>query len=141
MIFTKKLFTYLTDFNVGQMTLSYLLINYHVIASYAVICAFSIIEEIGLEIRSSAAKQRFIKEGENSLWNPIIYNETDNRLKEIGLSASYNFHWVERGAETEVQKDIKPKLGVPVYPDHLEIRDVNVELIEAIHRCSIFATL
>lgn len=110
--------------------------HYHVIASYAVICAFSIIEEIGLEIRSSAAKQRFIKEGENSLWNPVIYNETDNRLKEIGLSASYNFHWVERGAETEVQKDIKPKFGVPVYPDHLEIRDVNVELIEAIHRCS-----
>lgn len=110
--------------------------HYHVIASYAVICAFSIIEEIGLEIRSGAAKQRFIKEGEKSSWNPVIYNETDNRLKEIGLSASYNFHWVERGAETEVQRDVKPKFGLPVYPDHLEIRDVNVELIEAIHRCS-----
>ncbi|NOW94760.1 hypothetical protein [Mucilaginibacter sp. SG564] len=110
--------------------------HYHVIASYAIICAFSIIEEIGLEIRSSATKQRFIKEGASSVWNPVIYNETDDRLKEVGLSASYNFPWVERGAETEVQKDIKPKFGAPAYPGHPEIRDVNMELIEAIHRCS-----
>jgi hypothetical protein len=112
--------------------------HYHVIASYAVICAFSVIEEIGLEIRSSNQKPRFIKNEGDDVWNPLIYKTTDKKLKEIGLSASYNFQWVERGEETEVQKNVKPKFGTRVYPDQTEIRDVNIELIEAIHRCSYF---
>jgi hypothetical protein len=110
--------------------------RYHVVASYAVNCAFSIIEEIGLEIRTSSKKQRFIKNGLISSWNPVVYQETDDRLKGVGLAASFNFQWIERGDETDVQKDIKPKFGVPVFSDNTVIRDVNIELIEAIHRCS-----
>jgi hypothetical protein len=110
--------------------------RYHVIASYAVNCAFSIIEEIGLEIRTSSKKPRFIKNGEISFWNPVVYQETDDRLKEVGLTASFDFHWTERGNETDVQKDVKPKFGVPVFPGNSVIRDVYIELIEAIHRCS-----
>jgi hypothetical protein len=110
--------------------------HYHVIASYAVICAFSVLEEIGLEIRSSSKNPRFIKNDGEEIWNPVVYQETEKRLKEIGLSASYQFHWVERGEETEVQKHVKPKFGVRIYLNDPELRDTNMELIEAIHRCS-----
>lgn len=108
--------------------------SYHVKASYAIISAFSIIEELGLEVRSSATNPRF-NNGKTG-WNPQVYDNLDKRLIEVGLTASRTYQWIERGVETDVQKDIKPKFGTLIYPGNPVVRDVDIELAEAIHRCS-----
>lgn len=110
--------------------------NYHVRASFAIIAAYSIIEEIQFGIRSSAKKSRFIKVNETATWNPTIYSDMEAPLSSVGLSCNRNFHWVERGDLTEVQKEIKPNFGQLIYKGHKIIRDLDMELIEAIHRCS-----
>lgn len=43
----------------------------------AIIIFYSVIEELGLEIRANRDNPSFI----NGRWNPVIKNELENRLK------------------------------------------------------------
>tara|TARA_A100000171_G_C2102152_1_gene130292 strand:- start:90 stop:1124 length:1035 start_codon:yes stop_codon:yes gene_type:complete len=109
----------------------------HTRSAFAIISAFSVIEELGLEIRSSAKNPRFL-EPENGKWNPKVLNNIEERLKKIGIEANATFDWVFRGEQTEVEKDFKPYFGYDSqwinYGNN--VRDKTLSFPEAIHNSS-----
>ncbi len=106
----------------------------HVTAGYALFTAYSIIEELGLEIRSSSKKPRFLKNGE---WNPIVKEDILCRLKEIGVSEEDNIYWLQRGEPTPLQMEIKPNMGVESeYNIYADVRDIQLKIYEALHYAS-----
>lgn len=109
---------------------------YHVRAAFAVVTGFSVIEELGLEVRSSSQNPRFI--GPNkSRWNPVVRQDLESRLASKGVDFEEPYRWVVRGEPTEIEKEIKPELGViAAYAQGKEVRDREMTLIDAIHQTS-----
>lgn len=122
----------------GQIFENYTVLKqYHTKAAFAIISAYSVIEELGLEIRSSSAKPRFLNK-ETGEWNPDVLNDINNRLGKIGISQEDNIEWIFRGDKTNVERDLKPyfnndskwcKYGA-------EIRDKTLTFPEALHNTS-----
>lgn len=108
--------------------------SYHVTAGYAFLSAYSIIEELGLEIRSSSKKPRFLDNGE---WNPVVKEDVIQRLSEIGISESDKITWLIRGNPSKLYNSIKPKLGInSKWSNGEEIHDQEMYIFDAIHYCS-----
>lgn len=109
--------------------------SYQVRAAYAFLSAFSIIEELNLEIRSSSIKPRFINN--NSEWNPVVKEDICNRLEKIGITESNSFTWTIRGKSQQLVDKVKPNFGTVVYyTDSGEVRDLNFKIYDAIHIAS-----
>jgi|SRR5690625_1166857 len=108
--------------------------SYHVAAGYAFLSAYSIIEELGLEIRSSSKKPRFLS---NNEWNPVVKEDVLQRLSEIGVSESDTITWLIRGNPSELHKKILLKLGInSKWNDGEEVHDQKMYIYDAIHYCS-----
>lgn len=107
--------------------------SYHVNSAYAFLSAYSIIEELGLEIRSSNKKHRFI---ENE-WNPGVKEDIIHRLSEVGINEFETIDWVIRGTPSELYNEIKPKLGIDSdWNDKEIIHDRKMKIYDAIHYSS-----
>lgn len=110
--------------------------SYHTKAAFAIITAFSAIEELGLEIRSSQKNPRFLdnKKGE---WNPIVIADIKNRLNDIGILETEIIDWVFRGKPTRVEEDMLPYFGVDSeWIDGKNVRDKSLSFPEALHNVS-----
>jgi hypothetical protein len=109
----------------------------HTRSAFAIIAAFSVIEELSLEIRSSSKKPRF-SNNEKGEWNPIILSDITNRLEKIGIKNEDTFNWVFRGEKTKVENDLKPYFGFDSeWVKYGEtIRDKTLTFPEAIHNAS-----
>lgn len=109
----------------------------HTKRAFSIIAAFSVVEELGLEIRSSRVNPRF-KNKDSGEWNPKVFNEIENRLNEANIPLNLTVDWVYRGTPTRIENDIKPFFGFDsewtVYGD--EVRDKTLTIIEAIHNAS-----
>lgn len=109
----------------------------HTRSAFAIIAAFSVIEELSLEIRSSSKNPRFLnnKKGE---WNPIIHDDITDRLKKIGIKKEDTFDWIFRGEKTKVENDLKPYFGFDSeWVKYGEtVRDKTLTFPEAIHNAS-----
>lgn len=111
--------------------------EYHTKAAFAIISAFSVIEELGLEIRSSQKKPRFTN-AENGEWNPEILAEIQKRLNESNIPNNMTFDWVYRGKPTRIEQEIKPYFGFDSeWTKYGEtVRDKTLTMPEAIHNAS-----
>jgi hypothetical protein len=110
--------------------------SYHTEAAFAVIAAFSAIEELGLEVTSSAKNPRFVGDDKNE-WNPEVRENLEKRLSDAGADLTESFLWVHRGNSTAVEDELKPKLGDDApYADDYVVRDRELDLIDAIHYTS-----
>ncbi|WP_179336327.1 hypothetical protein [Winogradskyella costae] len=109
----------------------------HTRSAFAIISAFSVIEELGLEIRSSAKNPRFLN-SEKGEWNPKVLNNIEKRLNTIGIDKSSTFDWIFRGDKTEVEKDFKPYFGYDSQWTKYgkNVRDKTLTFPEAIHNAS-----
>lgn len=108
--------------------------RYHVNAGYAIVIGYSVIEELGLEIRSSAKNPRFI----NGDWNEVVYQDISERLKKAGIEPEDEFEWVLRGKRTDLQKNTWSHLHtVDYFSESHEVRDQKMSLIDAIHAASV----
>ena len=109
----------------------------HTRAAFAVITAFSAIEELGLEIRSSAKNPRFINNTEGE-WNPKVLKNILKRLNKKGINDTDTFDWIFRGEQTEIEKNIKPYFGIDSewikYGEN--VRDKTLTYPEALHNAS-----
>lgn len=106
----------------------------HVNSGYAVFIAYSIIEELGLDIRSSSKKPRFL---ENDEWNPQVKDDIIKRLNKVEIKEDDYVYWLQRGEPTILQEEIKPKLGVESeYNNNREVRDLKLKVYEALHYAS-----
>lgn len=69
----------------------------------AIILFYSVVEELGLEIRANRDNPSFI----NGRWNPVIKNELENRLKRGGIDIEDEFYWHLRSTPTKIEKYLK----------------------------------
>lgn len=111
--------------------------RYHTRGAFAIISAFSVIEELGLEIRSSSKKHRFL-DNENGVWNPEVLNDVNDRLKEVGIKSKDTFNWIFRGEKTEIEENLKPYFGYDSQWTEVneDVRDKTLTFPEAIHNLS-----
>lgn len=108
----------------------------HVGTSIAINLAFSAIEELRLQVKSDAKKQRWLnnKTGE---WNPLVLEDIEQRLRTAGIDPGQTLTWTLRGAESISEAAIRPRLGSPTqYTDGQTVRDIELTLPEALHVCS-----
>ncbi|MFL0364040.1 hypothetical protein ACH0BF_13580 [Pseudobacillus sp. 179-B 2D1 NHS] len=95
--------------------------------------AFFRIEELGLEIRSSREKPRFIK-GD---WNPKVKQDILYRLSEICINELESINWIDRGIPSDLYNEIKPKIGINSdWNDGKTIHDRKMRIYNAIHYTS-----
>jgi hypothetical protein len=105
----------------------------HVRFAYAIIVAYSVIEEIGLEIRASASNPSTI----NGKWNPNVKNDLQRRLKTVGIKQKETWSWDLRGKPTRVEKSKQiPSKGKCKWARGPYIRDCELEIIDAINTAS-----
>lgn len=111
--------------------------EYHTRSAFAIISAFSVVEELGLEIRSSSKNPRFI-DSEKGIWNPKVYNNLTARLNKIGIKNDLTIDWIYRGKPTEIEKIIKPFFGKDSewVKYGKNVRDKSLTFPEAIHNAS-----
>lgn len=109
----------------------------HTRAAFAITTAFSAIEELGLEIRSSSKNPRFLN-NETGEWNPKVLKNILERLKKVGITKEDTFDWIFRGEETKVEQSLKPYFGFDSqWVKYGEtIRDKTLTYPEAIHNAS-----
>jgi hypothetical protein len=111
--------------------------QFHTRAAFAIIAAFSVIEELGLEIRSSSKKPRFLDPNMGT-WNPDVHGDIQKRLLEANIDETKTFDWVYRGSKTRIEQEIKPFFGFDsdwvIYGE--DVRDKTLSLPEAIHNAS-----
>jgi hypothetical protein len=102
----------------------------HVSTSIAINLAFSAIEELKLQVKSSATKARFLA-GD---WNPAVLKDLLERLQNAGIDVGQKMNWIVRGDKSKPEASIKPALGAPApYSDGQVVRDVELTIPEAIH--------
>lgn len=115
---------------------SYKEYSYHVRATMAIVAAYSVIEELGLEPRSSDKNPRFIRDPKQR-WNPSVLANLNQRLATEGIDPEDDFIWVLRGVPTRIEREQRPKLGKPskLYRRH-DVRDRQMKIADALHYAS-----
>lgn len=84
-----------TDFNYIQMRFA-----------YAIITAYSVIEELGLNVNVNVSKNTKNKSSklENGEWNPEVLDDLVKRLKLANINIEKDISWMIRGQKTEIEK-------------------------------------
>jgi hypothetical protein len=93
---------------------------------------YSVIEELGLEIRASKKNPSFIKKN----WNPIVKNELENRLKRSGIDINDEYYWNLRSTPTKIERYLRKQkklslLGKAQWA-HGYTRDSKTKIVDAI---------
>ncbi len=81
-----------TNFNFIQMRFA-----------FAIITAYSVIEELGLNVNVDVSKNRR-SILDNNEWNPEVHDDLVNRLKLSNIKIENDISWRIRGDETEIEK-------------------------------------
>lgn len=129
---------YSADPRYGQVFDNYYLKrDYHTKAAFAIITAFAVIEELGLEIRSSQKNPRFLNK-DTGEWNSEVLSDIQQRLNKNNISNEITYDWVYRGTPTRIEQTIKPYFGFDSeWTKYGEaVRDKTLTIPEAIHNAS-----
>jgi hypothetical protein len=94
----------------------------------AIALAYSVIEELGLEVRANAKTPSKI-EGK---WNPPVLECLTKRLREAGLNEDEKFDWMVRGSPKLIEKKQKPPDGSKTPWTQRRVRDRHASLVDAI---------
>ena len=104
----------------------------HVMFSYAIISAYSAIEELGLEVRASDKKPSII----NGNWNPEVKVNLEERLIKSGINHREPILWISRGPKRKIEKTKRiPVITKAPWAEGL-IRDSEIAIIDAINYSS-----
>jgi hypothetical protein len=71
----------------------------HVILAQAIITYYSVIEQLGLEVRATLKKPSRLPSGE---WNPPVLEDLTKRLTAAGVRLKSSCVWIQRGTPTKV---------------------------------------
>lgn len=100
----------------------------HIAFSHAIISAYSVLEELGLEIRASSKKPSMI----DGKWNPVVKKDLEQRLQKAGVDLSDKLLWTLRGPRRKIEK----KRQIPIFEKMRwsagPVRDSTVEIVDAI---------
>jgi hypothetical protein len=95
---------------------------------YAIIAFYSVLEELGLEIRASSKNPSMI----NGKWNPKVKDELEDRLTKNGIDINELFDWNLRNTPTKIEKRKKPDLLKKSPWAFLTRRDSQINITDAI---------
>ena len=75
--------------------------EHHVRCAQAIALGYSILEELGLEIRANQKNPSFI----NGVWNPPVKVELEQRLDKAGINLSEKALWTLRDTPTRIERE------------------------------------
>jgi len=102
----------------------------HVQFGSAITLAYSAIEELQLEIRSSAKKPFKLTTG---AWNPVVQTDLENRLTAAGVDHTRDLPLIVRGTPTKIERQVKTPRGKrEPWSRGPVVRDSRVSLIDAL---------
>lgn len=110
----------------------------HVWNANSINLAYSVIEELGLEVKSSASRPRF----ENKRWNPKVKKDLESRLVKAGVDLNKKINWHIRGyKKTKIEKKIGEDKAYKLQYMSTDwtggyVRDKYINIIDAIHYVS-----
>jgi hypothetical protein len=105
----------------------------HVLLAFAVVTAWSCIEELGFDIRASENNPSKLPDGS---WNPKVKLDLEERLRKGHVNLRESFHWNLRGPRTRIEKKKSPILVARAPWARYQVRDGAMEVIDAIHYIS-----
>jgi hypothetical protein len=105
----------------------------HVRMAFAIVTAWSCIEELGFEIRASSNKPSKLPDG---TWNPVVQQELEQRLRHGHINLKESFHWSLRGPKTRIERKRAPNFIQKAPWARYHVRDGRMEVIDAIHYVS-----
>ena len=98
----------------------------------AIILFYSVVEELGLEIRANRDNPSFI----NGRWNPVIKNELKNRLRRGSIDIDGEFYWHLRSTPTRIERYLKNQRKMNLLDKALwaygYTRDSKIKIVDAI---------
>jgi hypothetical protein len=104
----------------------------HIRIGYAIILFYSVIEQLGFEIRASISKPSTI----NGKWNPEVKKDLEKRLVDSKIDIDEPIDWNLRSTPTRIEKTKKPNTrGKSVWSVN-KIRDSKIKIIDAISYAS-----
>ena len=102
----------------------------HVKYGAAIFFAYSVLEELGLEIRASKNNPTILKNGTK---NPVVINELIGRLQKNNIDINQGLIWLSRNKKTIIQSQKKP---IKIYQKAEwawgQIMDGEVDIVDAI---------
>ena len=96
--------------------------------AHCIISAYSVIEELGLEVRASNQKPSVL----NGKWNPIVLADLENRLKAAGIDLSDTFPWLLRVTRRKIEMKKSLPITKPASWAYGRVRDHEVNITDAI---------
>jgi hypothetical protein len=81
----------------------------HVYSANAVTLAYSVIEELGFEVRVKPGEQSKMPDG---TWNPRVRADLEARLIAVGIGINQTHIWSLRGPPTRIEKAKRPPTAV-----------------------------
>lgn len=101
----------------------------HLKYAYAIVIAYSILEELGLEIRTSNQSST-IDDGKK--WNPIVHENLRKRLVEKNIDPKLELPWIVREKIIRPYKKNIDTTKVCEWSNGEEIRDFYINIMDAI---------
>jgi len=95
---------------------------------YAIVVFYSVIEELGLEIRASEKKPSII----HGQWNQIVKDDLEKRLVTSKININDPIVWHLRGTPTKIEKEKKPLKTIKSDYSKYDVRDVYIEISDGI---------
>jgi hypothetical protein len=104
----------------------------HVHFAYAIVIAYAVVEELGLDVRK-LGEQYAVKEG---IWNPKVRVDLEARLAKAGVDSSKPQLWIVRSTPTKVGRRLKLHQSVKSGLAYGRVRDKEVNLVDAIYQAN-----
>ncbi|HEY1749588.1 MAG TPA: hypothetical protein VGG11_22865 [Xanthobacteraceae bacterium] len=104
----------------------------HVRLAQALTSAYSVLEEIGLELRASRENPSTI----DGQWNPRVREELEGRLRSGGIDLDNDEVWMVRGSPTRLERKRAHAEGLRPSWARANTRDRHIAIVDAIARAS-----
>jgi hypothetical protein len=104
----------------------------HVHFAYAIVVAYAVIEELGLDVQVPKGSYS-VKEG---VWNPQVRQDLEQRLTSAGVDIHDTVPWLIRSTPTRVERRNSTPVGAKSKWSRGSVRDKNLNLIDAINYSS-----
>jgi hypothetical protein len=106
--------------------------RHHVLCAYAIVTAYSVLEELSFELRASPENPSSI----NGKWNPAVRADLEHRLGQAGIDMSELLVWTRRDTPTKIERARSPHIQAKAEWANIKIRDGEIELADAIAHAS-----
>jgi hypothetical protein len=100
--------------------------------AYAIIAFYSVIEELGFEVKADSDNPSFI----DGSWNPCVKEDLEKRLMRAGINIEEPFSWSLRSTPTKIERELRKQGRLrPIKKSSWakrNVRDSEVSLVNAI---------